>query len=607
MENYIGIDIGSRYTKIVALERKPAITLTAWLEFKTPYLSQAAASGNPLDIKIFWEETTKHIPQEKLRAAHIAVTLPSNAVSAMTLLLPRVAKNELTAIATTEAKRKMIPVSGPNHIFENFLVGSRITAKIPRYEVMVARSDISLVKHLLELFGYLHLEPELIGFSSSALFSLLPAQALADKNADTAFVDIGMLSINTSILREGKLSFFRNTAFGLNDIIKDLAKNLALSENRTEEVLLEKGIPEVDFDLKDKVALAEEIMRQKYEASVDTAGKNELEEINALELRSLWQAHIERMLHELRRSLMFYKEQSEGRRVEHICFLGGGAHIKNLIALLVKQLGGEWQIVYPFKNMQIHGTGIENHAQTPIFSNAAAIALSCGQKEIAVINFLPPNLKAKKTHAKKRLWFLIAAIVLVCSTATLSAIAFVHTLIYTKALATIETDLAIVRDVAETLKEFDRREKKITQDTMAIEAIHNQRIPFFLILASLAKSTPQAILLTHVTIAKGQAADMAQEAAENPDVSYGAIAETYRLSISAAVVSDYETALGLIKRFRGNLENIPYLKNITASDLQLEEISPQRNTQTGKVTGLTKSQTRIFSLNAQIAVPAQSQ
>ena len=620
MATYIGIDIGNCYTKVVELECKPAPVLVNHIIFQTPSLSLIQ-----IDAKIFWQEITKHIPLERIRAAHIATSLPSNAVSAITLLLPRLTKNELNIAAHTEAKRKMIPASTPEHVFESSIIGTRIVAKIPRFEVLVVRSERRFIQQILELFQAINTAPELISCGGYALFTLLSAEAIDKKDVDSAFVDISYNSINASILREGRLSFFRSTSFGIQDIIQDISKQLDLPENIVAAAIKEKGVPEVNLDLKDRVAVAEEIMRQKYEAGIKAEETGIKQEINLLELRMLWQAHIERIIHELRRSFAFYKEQSDGRRVEYIYFLGGSCQIRNLINLLIKHIGGQWEIVLPFKGI---GTGAlkenefaQDTSSSPIFTSAASLALTmhlAKAKRVESINFLPLELKRKREVAFKHLILLIIKIAFAGTLTLLSILTFTNNRLIKAAIKKTEIELSKIKDVSDTLKELNAHENKIKQELAQIEELIPKRPNFLYPLNALSKALPKEILLTTVSIHKvvsgaSGPAPLPVEADMPPDETAvsGEIAaqttsstvvtgENYRIEIKAELFSDYEKAASIIEAFRNNLQISSYFSNINIAPLKLEKISPQLSGVLDQGITLTQAITRAFALTADI-------
>lgn len=579
MATFIGIDIGSCYTKVVELDCAANPVLLNHILFPTPYHPQARPELRQIDAQSFWQAVTKHVPLERIRAAHIATNLPANAVSAITLLLPRLTKNELTLAAHTEARRKMVPASTSEHIFESSFAGTRIVAKIPRLLVLVVRSEKRFIQQILALFQAINAVPEIISSCGYDLFTMLSAEVLSKKEADSAFVDISHNSINTSILQEGRLNFFRNTSFGIQDIIQDIAKQLGLPEDAAAKAIKEKGIPEAALDLNDRVAAAEEIMRQKYEAGLKSKEPGQKEEINLLELRMLWQTHIDRLLHELRRSLAYYKEQSNGRRVEYIYFLGGGCQIKNLVNILAKHIGGQWEIVLPFKGIL-----------SPIFTNAASLALGmhlAKARHMEMINFLPRELKKKRAIAARRLILLLIKIVLISALTLFSMLTFAGNRLITAAIKKVEAELGKIKDVSDTLKELNARESKIKQVLAQIEELILKRPDFSYALNALPRALPEEILLTSVSIAPGIAGTTAT-------------GENYRIEIQAELFSDYERAISIIESFRENLEAAAYFRNINIAPLKLEKISPRLPEDPNQEAVLTQPTNRVFSLTADL-------
>ncbi len=623
MNTFLGIDIGSRYTKVVELEHTPSLKLLNCFLFDTAYLGQNQPGPKQLDAKVFWDEIAKHIPLERIKASRLGISLPSNSATAMPLLLPRVTKKELTMVAQNEARRKMIPASGPDHIFESSIVGTRIAAKIPRFEVLAIRSEKLYVRRILELFEPVGSHPWLITLSGCVLFTMAPAEILGKREVDAAFVDIGVTSINTSILREGRLAFFRNASYGLQDIIQDFSQRLNISEGEAEAIIRERGIVEVDLDLKDKVALAEEIMRQKYEAGIRAQETNQKEEVNPLELRLLWQAHIDRIIHEVRRSLAYYKEQSEGRRVEHIYFLGGGCQIKNLFNLLIKQIGGQWEIISPFKGMPAADDKSAPDANgAPIFTGAAALALAIALKDKGadIINFLPLELKRKELIAARRLVILAAKIILISLLSVSSAVIFINSRVVSAAIKKVDAELQKVKNIADTLKNLNQRDRKIRFESAQIQELINKRPDFYLPLFNLARTVPKEVLLTRVSIYKAAAplysaeqsvpADADAQAGAGTsylDVSQSAytapsLIDSYIIKIDAEVFADYERANLIIENMRAALGKSGFFGNIRSSVLPLEKISPRAEPGALQALSLTQPMKRAFTVTADIVL-----
>lgn len=599
MASSIGIDIGNRYTKVVELEFKPAPALINEIIFRTPFLPREGPGQNQLDTKAFWERVAKHIPAERIRASKKAVNIPSSSIMALTALIPRVAKHELGIVAQTEARRRMIPASGPNHVFESAFIGEKLVAKVHRFEVLAVRTDKVYIQQALGLFREIDSVPKVITFSSCAFFTIFPPESVNKKDVDVAFVDIGLTSINTAIFKEGKLNFFRNTAFGLQDVMQDVSEHLSLTENEAEDVIKDKGVPDVDFDLKDKVAVAEEIMKQKYEASLKVSEGGQQEEINLLELRVLWQAHIERIVHELRRSLAYYKEQAEGRRVEYIYFLGGGCQIRNLILLLTEQIGGQLQVILPFKNIQLpkEKQTADYAASTPIFSNAVSLALSLTAKtrNAELINFLPVELKRKELIATRRFVLQIAKIALIFVLSLLSISTFASNRSIRLSIKGVELESKGVKKIVKKLKDLSRQDSQWKREAGQVEKLTALRQDYRLLLSKISSVVPEEVLINSITVSKADSGEAGQ-ALDSVQGSGG----QKKLEIKAQVFADYERANKIILNFRKGLEKLYFLGNIDVTPLKLEKITSSSGA-AGQELRLTQPQIRTFTLKADIS------
>jgi type IV pilus assembly protein PilM len=573
---FLGIDIGNAQTKVVFLESAAKQEIAEGFIFPTPFETTQTAFRK-IDAKVFVDELTRAVPVNKLRSCRIAVDVPSVLITAMSLFLPVMSRKELVSAAVNEAKRKMIPAYGPNHIFECLLLGERRINQVLRHEILVVRTDALYINELIDIFRKnLDLTPVVITPSSFA-FPLLPffrSQPL-NKDSDAVLVDIGSTSVTISIFREGKLSFFRNTVYGMQDIIQDISQRLGFSENKTEEIIKEKGIPEVSFNLKDKVAVAEEIMRQKYEAGLKAQETGIEEEINLLELRMLWQAHIERILHEFRRSLSYYKEQSGGRQVEFIDFSGGGCHVQNLVKILTEQIGGKCRSVLPLEGMQARGQGDNRGA---IFTGAVSLALSVAQKgrTTEMVNFLPADLRKKELAAKRRIVILLTVICMIAAFGLLSLQLFLSNVLLRKNIKGIEFELGRINRVSTRLKDLSQREKAFGQRLAQTSNLIQKNQLVLNPLSEMPRVIPPEVYLTGLKIAEG------------------------KLEMKARVYADYEKAVSIVEAFQQKLAAFGFLSNVQAEPFKIDRIFPQLS-EGGEEVILDRPRERDFTITADMA------
>ena len=625
MSRLIGIDVGSRYTKVVELEPGPKPCLINAFLFATPGLTtQEKKVSTGIDLEQFRSRISKIIPPKRLRAAKIAVSLPSDSIDVMISLLPKMSKRELATAAVSEARRMMIPASHPNSVFEYCIFGERIVAKIPRYEILTVRTEKRFVENALGLFK--DISPLLITPVCFAAFSALDSSAWSKE--EVGFVDIGYKSTGISIAKGGRLCFYRNIAFGFKDIILNVSQELGIDEQRAEQVLKEKGVPEVDFDIKDRVAVAEEIMRQKYETSLKKA--EAADEINILELRMRWQSAIERITQEIRRSFAYYKEQSEGGRVEQIFFFGGGGRVSGLIPALSKGIGGECRILSPFRKMEValEYRQFEDIAQEgPIFASATGLALGILAKKKEVINFLPAELKTREVTAFRYMILMVVIIFLIMG----FSVGWLNMLFISRSLRiSLNSEKSELSRIAGLMKEHQgmtEQRRNLDENIRLVRSIEEQSPEFRFLLYEIVSFLPVDVVLTEIAIqAKGASFDQQDvsfaEGQEEGALSFegglpsavsgeeaipggqrrerlGKEEKEYTLKIEARITADYERTLKIIEDFRKGLLDCLYIKEVEIKPPKLEKMSPRRIAGREEFI-LTEVKERQFSLTAEI-------
>ena len=586
MASIIGIDIGSSLVKLVEIEAKPKLRLINTVLFPTPK-----------DIKSIWDEINKHLSLKKLGASIVGVSLPNSAVSVISLLLPRMNKSDLVQAAITEAKRRIIPLSNPNHIFEYSLSARTVVSGIPKTGVLVIRTDKDYIRNLLNLLREAGITPAFITPGSCSVPNIIPKNLLA-KDEDALFVDIGAASLSMHICKEGRLAVTRDITYGINDIIQDLSQQLNLSRQIIENAVREHGVPQASLDIKDKVAAAEEVMRQKY-----AAGNSSLEAgVTLLELRILWQTHIDRIVQELRRSFIYYKEQSGGRKIEYIYFLGGGSRIKNLVDTVSGSIGGRCGIIpSPFAGA----------SSEPVFANALSLALSIASAEYkpTLINFLPPELKKEKTAGLRRFGLFAASAGLMAVFAIASLNMFISSRLLGTSFKETEFELNRLKNTADRLKMLERQESGVKNLAAQIETILKSKQDFSLILKELNRLTPESVLFARVSISKGgQGGDSVSETKMMPGYGQGLSGQQkvsspaggYTAEIKAQVFADYENALKIIGEFKKNLASSRYFSGLESAPLELERISSGEDNPGGE-SRLTREKIRDFTVTLEVS------
>lgn len=612
MSTFIGIDVGSSLVKVVQIEYKGKLYLRSYFLFPTPY-----TSSKKIDTQEFYNQIVAHIPPKIFAYSYVGINIPSSPVTVMVINLPKMSRKELEIAAIAEAKRKMLPAPGPNSRFEYLVLGEVIIGKIPRYEVLVIKTEKECIDEALGVLDKFSLNyPPFISPTCSTVINIF-SQNSPFHRKETAFIDIGYNSIDITVTKAGNLCFFRNIKFGLKEIIAHFSNNLNISSQETERVIKEKGVPQINnIDLSDRVKVAEEIMRQKYEASL-TGGSSE--EVNPLELRLLWQTEVEKIITEIRRTLVYYKEVSEGGRVENIFFLGGGSIIKGLIPQLTKEIGGNCQLLNSFREAEVflgddHPGQIEEGA---LFAPSLSLALSniLLRKKKRVIDFLPYQLKRQEVIIHRQIVAVVFTIFLLCFIVLAALNVFINNRMLKNAIEDKNFKIRRMESVLETLDSLKQERENIERKSAKVKEILRQRLPLTRILDDVIKRMPREVFMEEFLISEeginkggemmpgggiieqGSEEMMTEEGQPTTDQGSTSQKKKYRIKMKLACFADYEKAVNQAKIFKKKLEMSPYFTNIELIPPKLEKITLPGGGQAATLTPVKKIE---FSLKAEV-------
>ncbi len=566
----------------------------------TPFLSNE--EEKKIDKGTLCQEILKKISLNRLKESRIGISIPIFSPVITTVILPRINKKELEAAALTEARRKMIPLPGPNSIFETAFLGEIIKANIPRYEVLVVREEKEFVSMALGLFKEFGLSPHIVTPTCASLGSMFARKA-GYKNKEIVFVDVGYSSMNISISRNSNTIFNRNVSFGCKDIIQGLASGLGVSYQHAEEVIFKNGVPDVNFDPKDRVAIAEEIMRQKYEAGT-LEGKSNV--INPLELRMLMEPFLERIVQEIRRTFIYFKERYGSLKIEKIFFLGGGVLINNLVSIVGKRISPFPEIIDADKVLENSSLGRARKEQFPLFPGAIGLALSAALKKQAIINFLPLESKRKEEIAIKRS-VLIALSITVSSIFFLGWINFwIININVKKSLERVNFEIGRFHNVDKSKSILLSELQSIKSRNGAVSSLMENRKDLSLILSALAVRETDQMFFSYLYIGKskgggknGLIGGKGTVSSRNRLPSGGTTENKYVLKVKVNVLGSYEEAYGIMNEFTADLKKRFYFDNIKLIAPDIGTIVP---TVRGGSIGLTGMKWRKFTVKADLKI-----
>jgi len=589
MADLLGIDVGTNSVKVVRIEQKGKPVVVDAFSFPTPY------DGGPAKIshKGIYDNIVGCIPLRELRNIEIAINIPSSRTIVLVVELPKMGKKEIEIAAINEARKKMLPTPGPDSIFEYLLLEEIMAGKIARYEVLIIKTEKSAIEDTLKLFEFFEgVLPALLSPACYTITNILSRGSDLYKQ-NSAFVDMGYESIDITVTKKGKLRFYRNIKFGVKDIVNHFASSLGLKPEIVQKMMYENGVPEISIDLKDKVKVAEEIMRQKYEASLKGEAGNE---VNLIELRMLWDAEIERLVNEIRRSLIYYSEQTHGSRVDNVFIMGGGAQIKGVAPILKKSFAG-LDILTPFSHIDINIKGKNKdyfNENQLLFAAAASLALSVplAQRKKEVIDFLPEEIKKQKVVFQRQLSIIFVLIVIFALAFLAWLKVYMDNNILSGSISKLEFESKKSQAVIDTLKDQQSQKQSIDERLKEAQTIIKKRVDMRAALSELRRLMPPEVTLRSFKMGSAAPAGGPEIRGRKPR-----FARAYHAAIEAFCTADYEQGLKLANALTQALNGGVHFTNAQLVFAPIEAIKPVFSKE--KV-ALTAAQTRNFTLSVDI-------
>ncbi len=198
-------------------------------------------------------------------------------------------------------------------------------------KVLLVAAPKSIVQPYMEVLKKARIRPKIIDVTSSANIRIFesPLSGKQEEGQENLMIDIilsiGASSTNLTLVGKNNLKFTRDILIGGNDLTKAIAKSLNLSFDEAEKIKRET-----------KIALGPEAKEEK---------KNESEKI-ILKI-------LDQITKEVRKSLSYYKTQSQKVKYNKMILSGGCANIDNIKDLLSEQFEFPVIIGNPLESVKV--------------------------------------------------------------------------------------------------------------------------------------------------------------------------------------------------------------------------------------------------------------
>jgi len=531
--NLIAIDIGLNLTKVLEadLNKKGILEIITLESFKTPY------KEGEIERKAFFGQLYKFIPLSRIKASRLAISVPSSAINFTNLQLPKMPKEDLDKAVLREAKRKILPLPQEADIFTYIILSETKVKEIAQLNILAGAGTRGVIEKYVSLFKAQEIIPQLIGSTLSALMMYFH-EYKPSPTENWALIDIGFKNTSVVIFNKTDVALMRSIPFACFNFFEAVAKKTGCSLERAEDLFFSEQ-------------LREELVSES------------------------WQY----LLAELRRSFAYYKEITNGQKLDSILFSGGIFKAGGSLDFLRKNMGGKLEVLNLVPSRSILARKFSAGdllSQGPLFATALGLVLSLKSIKRPALNFLPPEIprerRLKKIELISEEALIVVAGVLIFLTMSLSArIILIKVNIANLHKGFSESEY---QDFTEKAAKINLRLSNLEKQKDLAGKISQYRFPWEKLFTILSNTIPEDAFIKEMSVEKAST-----------------------LNLKGAIVGDYEQASRELDKFYRGLVDSGFFSEIKLEPLKLEDIVIKGR---AEKEALTEIKEREFNLQAQI-------
>jgi len=325
------IDFGARSIKVAKLNKvSDGYELDSYGITLSP--EGAIANGEIINPIVVTDVLAKLIKDSGIRDNKAIIAITGQKVIIREIALPLMEDKELMAGVMWEAPKYV-----PYDLDESIIDAEKVEEFVEKdgnkmMRVLIVAVPKTIIQPYMEVLKKARINPKIVDVVSSANMRAFKSHLTSKKEEEkeesliNIILSIGASSTILSLVEKNNLKFTRNILVGGNDFTKAIAKSLNISFNEAEKLKRET-----------KIVLGPEAEEEK---------RTESEKIIVKILNQITK--------EVRKSLSYYKTQSQKVKYNKIILSGGCANINNIEGLLSEQFEIPVIIGNPLEEIKIN-------------------------------------------------------------------------------------------------------------------------------------------------------------------------------------------------------------------------------------------------------------
>ncbi|HEA47524.1 MAG TPA: type IV pilus assembly protein PilM [bacterium] len=228
---------------------------------------------------------------------------------------------------------------------------------------------------------------------------------------------------------------------------------------------------------------------------------------------------LENLFAEIRRSLNYYRSQSEGAKITKVILSGGGARLKNLDRFLSQRLGAPVEIADPLSRIKYDPSTFKLKEILPSFSVSVGLALRALELGEIKISLLPQIVKERALIQTRKRNLMIAA-GLGVAIIVFSGLLFLQQLQQREArLEQIKAELEKIKDIVPKVEKLKKEKAAVEKRMKVITGLLTEKARWLDVLLEMTKVFPSSVWIKSLSLPAKDSASISAQASSVEAVS----------------------------------------------------------------------------------------
>ncbi|MFH0793065.1 MAG: type IV pilus assembly protein PilM [bacterium] len=361
-KGYVGLDIGSHMVKAVQLRRSGKN-----IELEKFGIGLINPGGEDRKDPAALRFSKVQAIKEALNSAGITVKHSISAVSGESIIvryiqLPEMPEDELKNAIRWEAE-EYIPFN-----IEDVNIDSSILGKAgngggegpAKIDVLLVAAKKEMVNSHLDLLREVGLTPVIVDVDSFAFLNCFDINYQPDPSEVVGLINIGAELTNINVYNKGVSRFSRDISIAGNTITTAIQTKVGVAPEQAEGLKISEGAPfadkhEADTKVEQGSALIDTIRGTVERITGDDLSDDSPDAMAGRVIKNT----LNTLISELKRSIQFFENQSNGLTVNRLVIGGGSSRMRNLVSYFSTELGLPVEAIDPLRRIGVTGRGTD--------------------------------------------------------------------------------------------------------------------------------------------------------------------------------------------------------------------------------------------------------